>query len=405
MRFIPVCALEPLLVARRHDLADPAMNSLRKLFLLSVLLLPAVVNAAVINDFYRVQLPQAEEQPREELMREALEVMLVRLGGAQALATNAGIDEALKEPRNLMRRIAARDGGGVDVEFEPGQLRDLLAAAQRPMLGPTRPGVMLWATEATTFGDEFVGQAGEWGTALSGAAQHRAVGLSFPLVDLEDRSQVSEADIAAANGEVLVAATQRYDASAALALHIQQRGEGWQLDWHLWLNDKSESGQIRAEDADQAADELMLLVANQVFSQYAVPAKPRGEMQKWQIVVEDIQGLDAFASLQRILQQLGSQVSPQILSISAGQVRMAFDFPGSEDQLERLLALDQRLIRTEAPAPKPVEPVAEVPTTAINVLEDDPILLPEVAESELEAPEPPAADPVPESNVLYYRWR
>ncbi|MFN3581238.1 MAG: DUF2066 domain-containing protein, partial [Pseudomonas sp.] len=125
------------------------MNSLRKLFLLSVLLLPAVVNAAVINDFYRVQLPQAEEQPREELMREALEVMLVRLGGAQALATNAGIDEALKEPRNLMRRIAARDGGGVDVEFEPGQLRDLLAAAQRPMLGPTRPGAMLWATEAT----------------------------------------------------------------------------------------------------------------------------------------------------------------------------------------------------------------------------------------------------------------
>ncbi|WP_339650937.1 DUF2066 domain-containing protein [Halopseudomonas pelagia] len=378
------------------------MYSTRKLLLLLALLLPAAVaQAAVVQGFYRVELPVAEGQARDEVMREALEVMLTRLGGADALSQRGRFDQALADPRSLMQRIGSVEDGGIEVEFEPAQLRELMSAARQSMLGPTRPGVMLWAVEQGALGDEFLASSSSWADTLNQAARHRAVALSFPLSDLQDRAAVNEEAIVSADQATLVKATERYEATAALALHITEQSAGWKLDWNLWLDGEGGKGSISAETREQAADELMLRVANQVFSQYAVPAASADGLNNWVIVVDNVEGLDAFAGLQRILQQLGSQVAPQLLAINGSQVRLKFDFSGSEAQLERLLALDQRLIRSQPPAPEPV--VAAASPAAL----DEPLVLePGITEGpapEMPAPVEPVAEPA--ANTLYFRWR
>lgn len=377
------------------------MYSTRKLLLLLALLLPgALAQAAVVPGFYRVELPVAEGQAPDETLREALEVMLTRLGGADALSQRERFDQALADPGSLMQRIGSADHGGIEVEFEPAQLRELMGAAGQPMLGPTRPGVMLWAAEQSALGDEFMAASGEWAEALNQAARHRAVALSFPLNDLQDRAQVSEQVIVTADQAILVKATERYEATAALALHVTGQSGGWTLDWHLWLDGEALKGSISAQTREQGADELMLRVANQIFSQYAVPAAAAEGLNNWVIVVDDVQGLDAFAGLQRILQQLGSQVAPQLLGINGSQVRLKFDFSGSQAQLERLLALDQRLIKSQAPAPRPVV-VAEP-----SVVFEQPLLEPGITDAP--ATEVPAAvesSAEPAANILYFRWR
>lgn len=399
------------------------MYSMRKMLLLLVLMLaPVIAQAAVAQSFYQVQLPVAEGQARDDVMREALEVMLARLGGSDALRERGRFDKVLADPRSVIRRMGSTADGGVDVEFEPSQLRELMSAARQPMLGPTRPGVMLWAVEEGELGNEFLNSAGDWAEILSAAARHRAVALSFPLIDLKDRAGVSEETIVGADQTALVEATGRYEASAALALHITQQSAGWKLDWNLWLDDEAGKGSISAETPEQAADELMLRVANQVFSQYSISSAPADGLDSWIIVVDDVRGLDAFASLQRVLQQLGSQVLPQLLAIDGSQVRLNFDFPGSEAQLLRLLALDQRLIKTQAPVPEPEiqpEPVtamsASIPENAPAVDREaaseaaradtamDGLAAPERSEPELGPP--PAPAPEPAANTLYYRWR
>lgn len=393
------------------------MYSMRKILLLLALILsPVTLQAAVVQSFYQVQLPVAEDQPRDEVMRQALEVMLTRLGGSEALSKPERFDKALADPSTMMRRMGSTDDGGVDVEFEPAQLRELMSAARQPMLGPTRPGVMLWAVEERALGNEFLNPGGEWAEVLSAAAQHRAVALSFPLIDLQDRAEVSEEAIVEADKATLVKATERYEASAALAVHITRQTAGWKLDWNLWLDDEAGKGSISAETPEQAADELMLRVANQVFSQYAVSSASAGDLGSWIIVVDDVKGLDAFASLQRILQQLGSQVMPQLQAINGSQVRLKFDFPGSEAQLQRLLALDQRLIKTQAPAPEPAPAMPVSPAVSDPAVEGETVGEGADAETQVDgsggsaSPEPelvppPAPTPEPAANTLYYRWR
>lgn len=393
------------------------MYSMRKIVLLLALVLaPVTLQAAVVQGFYQVQLPVAEDQSRDDVMSEALEVMLTRLGGSGALKERGRFDQALKDPRSVMRRMGSAEGGGLDVEFEPAQLRELMTAARQPMLGPTRPGVMLWAVEESGLGNEFLNSAGNWAEVLSAAARHRAVALSLPLHDLQDRTDVSEKTIVEADRATLVQATARYDASAALALQITQQSSGWKLDWHLWLDEEAGKGSISAETPEQAADQLMLQVANQVFAQYAVSAARTDELSSWIIVVDNVQGLDAFASLQRILQQLGSQEVPQLLAIDGSLVRLKFDFPGSEGQLQRLLALDQRLIKSKPPEP-PRPAAALLSSAPVSAPGIDGVTLNEPvgvdgrgvaveAESAMPplatAPRPP---PEPAANTLYYRWR
>jgi hypothetical protein len=325
------------------------------LLLLAVLLMPNALQAAVLENFYRIDMAGAPDQTRDQAMSAAFELMLVRQAGS-AGAESQALETARQDPKAFMRRIAGAEAGGVRIEFESATLRGLLTDAGLPMLGPNRPTVMLWAVEKGVLGTDHLSQGSDWVTILNDAASRRAVALSLPLVDLEDRSLVAVENVSQANEQVLKQASKRYDASAVLALTIEGDADAPVLNWHWWLNDQMDSGRITAQSPAAVADQLMLAVADRVFEQYAVAPAASAEGSDWEVVVDGIDSVDEFAGLQRTLQQLGSKNPPQVLSVDGDQVRLALDFSGTEVQLERLLALDQRMRRMPAPAPEPLLP-------------------------------------------------
>ncbi len=379
----------------------PAPRPWLYLLLSCVLLAPLHASAAVLDGLYRIDQPQREGENRDEALREATRVMLQRIAGEDVDLSRGPLAEALKDPRNLMRRIGGADGGRVDVEFEPAALRDLLASARVPMLGRIRPDVVIWGVEAQTLGDEIIGQAGVLADQLRSAAAHRGVALTFPLGDLEDRSLISEAEIRSRDREALTGASERYAAEGTLALTVDTQGEQLRLQWAFWLNEREHTGQSVEADPAVAADALMRSVAGAVFEQYAVPVVSSEELNSWELVVQDVNSVEDYAHLQRLLQQLGAQSAPELLSVAGGRVRVRVAYPGDEAQLERMLSLGQRLVRIPAPAPAP-EPAPVLETVPVDALE--------LGESEMpiEPLEPvavPVAEPEQDSDRLYYRWR
>jgi hypothetical protein len=369
------------------------------LLLLAVVLMPTALQAAVLEDFYRVDAGGGTEQTRDQALTEAFELMLVRQVGSAAAESQA-LAAARQDPKAYMRRIAGTESGGVSVEFESTALRSLLVSAGLPMLGPNRPTVMLWAVESRVLGTDHLSHGSEWITVLNDAARRRAVALSLPLADLEDRSLVAVDNVSQANGDILKQASKRYDASAVLALTIEGEADAAVLSWHWWLNDQADSGQITAQSAAAAADELMLAVADRVFEQYAVAPSDTAEGSDWEVVVDGINSVDEFAGLQRTLQQLGSKNAPQVLSVQGDQVRLALDFPGTEAQLERLLALDQRMRRMSAPKAELAD-VVQPDITETAVESGDADLNATTGESETES----LPEPLPPQNRMYFRWR
>ncbi|HDZ56242.1 MAG TPA: DUF2066 domain-containing protein [Pseudomonas xinjiangensis] len=387
------------------------MFSLRPVvfFCLCVLVVaPLQLSAAVLESLYRVEQPQLEDEPRDETLRKATQVMFKRIAGEEVDFTKGPLAEALKDPRSLMRRIGGEDGV-VDVQFEPSALRELMASAQLSMLGRNRPGVLVWAVEPQMLGDELLNQGGANAELLRAAAAHRAVALSFPLGDLEDRSRISEAEIREQDRASLLQASERYSAEGTLAVVLASQGEQAQITWTFWLNDEEYSGRIAESEPAAAVDALMRAVAAAVFGQYAVPAVSNDQLSSYKLIVQDVNSAEDYALLQRMLQQLGSQSVPQVLAVDADRVTVRLNFPGDEAQLERMLKLDRRLVRTSAPEmtvaeqapvllPVPDQPSAPHEADAGNMAAD-PIS---------EAPTAPQVIPVavePDPGTLYYRWR
>ncbi len=355
------------------------------------LCLPLTAHAAVLDSLYQVQMPPQPDAEQSAQLSSALDVMLERLAGDSLDAEAPTLAKVLAEPSSVTRQISAlQDDGSMQVEFDPLLLRDALTQAQVPMLGRNRPGVLVWAVQRDELGADFMAPGSEMGQALRTAARFRGVALMQPLSDLQDRASISENDVLDGDVEALKAASERYASEGILALDVyHDAGEDWQLEWAFWLNDRTLEGKENSSDPAQLADGLMRALALEVHSQYAVGAQAGGNAAGWTLQISGINSVGAFADLQRSLQQLSSQHQPSLVSISGDQVVFAIDFPGDQSQLERMLMLDQRLIRTEAPAPAPVEPDGGLPVEGEGVTEQ-----PEAQVG--------AAAPV---NTLYYRWR
>ncbi|WP_178114817.1 DUF2066 domain-containing protein [Pseudomonas saliphila] len=388
-----------------------------------VVMAPLTLSAAVLQGLYRVEQPEAEDASQDETLSEAAQVMFMRVGGARINTKSGPVADALNEPRELVRRISRREGSMV-VEFEPAAVRQVMVRGGMPMLGRSRPGMLVWAVEARTLGDELIGAGSTWGELLQTAAAYRGVALSYPMGDLEDRSRVTEEIVRQGNRGDLLEASERYASEGVLAIAFTANGESTRADWHMWLNDKGYSGKASGDDPAVAADQVMREVAAAAFEQYAVPAVAADELARWTLVVQDVNSIEDYASLQAMLQQLGGQSTPQMLSVDTDKVTVRVDFPGSESQLERMLSLDQRLVRIPAPEPEPVDqgpillpvPVEQQRSMdAITDEQDNSIATSmddshsttndRLMESE-QAPVNVIPEPVePDPNTLYYRWR
>ena len=405
------------------------MFSLRTVLatLLSLAVLaPFTLSAAVIDGLFRVEQPQEEGVSRDETLRQAAEAVFARVGGAKLNMKSGVVGDALKDPRDLVRRITGRDGVMV-VEFEPSAVRSVMVRGGLPMLGRSRPGMLVWAVEARTLGDELIGAGSTWGDHLKTAAGYRGVALSFPMGDLEDRGRVNEETVRGGKREELLEASERYASEGVLAIAFTVNGENTRADWNMWLNDQVYSGRSTGDAPETVVDQIMKEVAAAAFEQYAVPAVAADDLTRLTLVVKDVNSVDDYARLQSMLQQLGGQSTPQMLSVDMDKVTVRVDFPGSESQLERMLGLDQRLVRIPAPEPEPIEqePVVlpdPVDQASAETAPMDEQGVPDVNEArssetgpadaggestdEYPAPETVPPEPVePDPNTLYYRWR
>lgn len=394
------------------------------LLLGTVILASAHASAAVLDNLYQVQLPPQEGQGRDEALRTATVIMLQRLAGSDLSLKSGSIADALKTPQELVTRMGTGEAGQQRFQFEPDALSRVLRQAGQPVLGPNRPGILLWAVEAGELGDRMLSPVAPRALLLQQAAQHRGVALSFPLSDLEDMALVDEAVIRQASADPLLEAGQRYPAEGTLALVIGGTDEAAELNWTLWLNDVQKSGRIKGT-AEQATDELMQQLANRVFEQYAIPAAA-GEHSEWRLHVEGVDGVAAYSGLMGMLRRLGTQQQPRMLEIDGDRVLLQIGFPGSEEQLERMLGLDMRLQRVAEPEPV-IEPEMPAPVEAAQAQLEEPVVpgpvegtvTPDTAESPGEelptegqvdagvTPEPilPAEPAAPELPTLYFRWR
>ncbi len=331
------------------------MISLFRWWLIATLLMASAAQAEMVNDLYEAEAPVVGQgsEARAAGIRDAFARVLVKVSGDRGLLTNADIGSLLKRASSYVQQYRYRmlrggsqtsESGSPDrllwVRFDERAVNRLLRESGVPVWGGTRPSVLVWLGEEQGAARSLLSL--ERQTSLKATLQHvaysRGLPLLLPLMDVEDRSAMPVSDLWGGFETDIRRASERYLPDVILVGRLRDRGNEWQGEWTLYLPDKVNRWQTRAdsehalaaEGLQQAADALALRFAPQQVSEGTTTLRIR---------IHGLVQLADYVLVRDYLQSLAMITQLDVLVAEPETVSFLARIQGGREVLERGIQL------------------------------------------------------------------
>ncbi len=347
-------------------------NTMLTLFALLMVLAAGPLQAALVRDLYEARVTVADQSPAElkRATRAGLAEVLVRIAGRTDAARQPGVAELLANADRYVEQYRYEQATSlpdptseaapltteplVVLRFARSPLEQQLRKAGLPVWGENRPTLLVWLAVDENGSRQLVNE--ESHPALVGAlreqARRRGLVLSFPLLDLDDLAAVT-ADMAwQMDMARLGQASVRYRMDGLLVGRLGALPGGrWVGSWRL----SAEELRITVDGQGTTLPEYLApgvdRIADALASRYAVGSEAgAGVVTLW---LSDVRG---FADYARALQYLAgvSQIKSVVpLQVAPGEMLLRLEIDGTPEQLERALALDNKVQPEPATAHNP----------------------------------------------------
>lgn len=301
-------------------------RSLRsRLALLPALLLVASAQAVTVSDLYETAQPV--EGSRDAAFSEALKTVLVRVSGQRDAAARVG---EVSDPRKYVQRFGFTADDVLQVGFDSASIDRLLSNAGLPIWGRERPAtvVMFGVEEAGTWRWLAIDTPAREREAIEKVARQRGLPLKWPVMDAQERSEAS------AESAALMQAAARYDANAVLV----GRARGGLVQWTLLSDDGAAQISGGLEDGVHLAADVFARV-------FAASGSSLGNVI---VEVTGIADLSAYAATLNYLEGMTLVRGVALEQVSGEKMRFRLAVRGDAATLRRAIALDRRLVPTDA---------------------------------------------------------
>lgn len=317
---------------------------------LVMILLASMAPLAQASTLDDVSLPVEDRsaEARVDALRIALEQIMVRLTGSTSPHELPGVEAILAEPETWLAQYGYSGQGDelrLQARFDVRAISNQLERSGAPVWGAGRPALLLWA--APDRGDIY-GRDTDAGfiTALQQRAAARGLPLQLPLMDDQDRAQISAADIRGQFDQSLQAASRRYDSPFAVTVVYYTTGQP-SLRWRVLQGAAVlREGQLSAASETELAAALADTLADHMAAQYAVQGS---DVRLARIQVAGITRLTDWQALYEFVASQAGVRDVALARLAGDTAELRLDFAGSAGQLERLLLLHARLGRCDAP--------------------------------------------------------
>lgn len=312
-------------------------------FLLFSLLYSALnLQAARVDNLYEaaVPVPNESEVVQKSALRSAMAIVLVKLTGDRQSVNRPEFSDILSQAEKYTRQYGYKkitNAAGEQrlqlvVEFEENLINS--AFRERGLLawGRERPSVLVWLAEVGFGNDRLLsldnGQVPL--NILNQRSQRRGLGIVFPLLDLQDSSQIAPADLAASNSSAITEASNRYPADAVLAGTIQLSGSGtWTSQWTALINGSVSTFNTSGSTREAALQEGMDVMADKVAGVYAKTAFSSDAVSdSSQIVVSNVNSADDYARALQYLRGLNTVTDVKVTQLESDKVYFSIESLG-----------------------------------------------------------------------------
>jgi hypothetical protein len=303
----------------------PLFRCLRLTLLPALLVVVASARAVTVPNLYETAQPV--EGSRDAAFVEALKTVLVRVSGQRDAALRVG---QISDPRKYVQRFGFTAGNVLEVGFDAASVDQLLSNAGLPIWGRERPATVVM------FGVE---EAGAWRwlaadtparerEAIEKTARERGLPLKWPVMDAQERSEASS------DSPGLMQAASRYGADAVLL----GRARGGVVQWTLLSNEG-------AAQTSGSLDDGVHLAADTFARVFAASGSSLGSVV---VEVAGISDLNAYAATLNYLEGMTLVRGVALEQVMGDRMRFKLAVRGDAATLRRAIALDHRLVPTDA---------------------------------------------------------
>ncbi|WP_345334568.1 DUF2066 domain-containing protein [Ferrimonas pelagia] len=324
------------------------------LFVFALCLGCTTASAATVKDLYRGQVDVASRsnQDRQLAIRDAMAQVLIRISGDKDILQHDASRSMVRQADQYLLSYSYRGAAQLQVDFDKDRIQRQLQQAHLPVWGAQRPQTLVWLAAEDPSGERgLVGENDELGRALTDQAQITGLPLTLPLLDLEDSMAMQLNDVWGNFPSPVLDASERYGADFIVSGRLAQFASEWQFMLLLYPP-ASTDGSYRAPRpllrrsgsaaTETEALEAMLAELAKYYSQrYAAVASD--EAGHTQLVFELAGGIEQLVALERYLTSLTPVKAVQISQVSGREVVLELDLIGGINEVEQLMALDQRI--------------------------------------------------------------
>ncbi len=215
-------------------------------------------SGATVEGLYSVSVPSdpAATDRRAAAVQAAMARLLIRVTGSRTAPLDPAAQPLLAAPNEYVLSYGVElQGGSPRVEFRRAPVESALMALGMRVWGPERPLTLLWVAIDDGAGGRALLGANETEEAtptvtamreavreeIMAVAEERGLPIALPLLDLEDLSVVTFADVWGGFEDRILAASARYRADAVLIGRVRPGLSGIAVDW-LFVNGIERSG-------------------------------------------------------------------------------------------------------------------------------------------------------------------
>jgi len=337
------------------------LNQLRKfvsmLSFTILLTLQSNVFAVEIKNIYQGKANIENQGQRNEAINNALQGVLSKLLSNQARSNTQAIDAILVDAPQYVQQYRFENPNRSEttknenssqlliVDFNPFALNTALKSHGFQTWGTDRPEVLLWlVVEDNRKRQVFAADTmPKLETAIGNAVESKGLTLLFPLMDLTDRRQLSVNDIWLGFDDRIRQASERYGVDHILVGRLSRKTTNkWTVDWKFFQQKKIDEWQAKSVGRDQAIQ----IGIDGVFERM-IPAYVSKELNivasGIEIKISGITNLSDAQQVENHLKSLSTVQTVEWLTIQPKFVIFRLTLNGNEEQLQQLLATDEKL--------------------------------------------------------------
>lgn len=308
---------------------------------------------SLANSLYQAQIPVKSQHSaeREEAIGQALQQVLVRVSGNNAIATLPGIQSQLHRAKQLAERYTYKhDRHGrllLNVAFEENAVDNLIRQYGQYFWGQQRPRLLVWMAVEDQRGlhvaaaDESQGDNHSAVKLLQSKSTQRGLRITLPVLDLEDMQRISQDDILQQNASQLLKAAKRYAIDDLLLVSVMQIGERWVGNWTLYFRGQPLVWQLKADTLPELVSNGINNVTDAIVARVATADNTRTE-HVLELKVDGIASVDDYIGILTTLRHLDTVNDVQVANVGSGSVNYQVTYTGEPRQFkERVTGLSQ----------------------------------------------------------------